>query len=89
MTADLTRHESFVVDDIVSVIDYAGRVLLSADPGSHYQQDKAQSLARAAAALAERLEKGYVPTSRALVLEAAIAREARRYALGRLLFGKE
>lgn len=84
-TPKLTPHEERLVDDLIGLIDYASRVLISADYGSHYQLDKAHGLRDHADRLVKRLEQQTLDFRRSEVVKAAVACSADRYPLGRIL----
>lgn len=85
MTTELTRHEDHIADALVGLIDYASRVLISADYGSHYQLDKAHGLRERADRLIKLLDEQTLDMRRCEVMKAAVARDAGRYALGQIL----
>lgn len=82
---DLARREASIVDDLVGIIDYAGRVLMSASYGSHYQLDKLRGLRLYTDQLIARLEEQTLTQVRSEVVTAAVASEATRYPLGEVL----
>lgn len=83
----LSQHEDRVADALVDIINYAGRVLISAGPGSAYQADKATELRVRVDRLIGLLDGdgGSIPHTRADAVQAAVARDARRYTLGQIL----
>lgn len=83
--AELTQHEDHIADALVGVIDYASRVLISADYGSHYQLDKLRGLREKTDRLVGLLEKQPLDWQRSEAVKAAVAREAARYQLGQIL----
>lgn len=85
MAGDLSNHEQRVAETLIGIIDYASRVLIAADYGSHYQFDKAHGLAREAHQLVDLLTLQTLDHQRSEVVKANVAAFAGRYTLGQIL----
>lgn len=81
----LSMHEQGLIGDLVAVIDYSGRLLCSAAPGSHYQRAKAYELRDRLDRLIRRLDRELVPSARAALLSEVLAVEAAGYTMGNAL----
>lgn len=86
MSADLTPEEARLAQELVSLVDYAGRVLLTGLAGGspHYIWDKAGELAAIAARAAELA--GASDRVRMPAVARAVEARSRGYTAGRLLF---
>lgn len=79
-------HADRIADDLVGIVDYAGRVLISASPGSMYQADKLRGLRERVSSLIDRLDRdGTVDNATSEQIAAKLAERASRYTLGALL----
>lgn len=89
MTVDArarANHEARVLDDLLAIVDWTGRVLIAAAPGSAYQLSKAYELRDRVNQLISRLElHGTLDQEQSAAVAADLRAEAVRFPLGEVL----